>query len=138
MSKHMEHIPAKNTKKVIQQRLIDELKAITKELGLEFDKVTVEVEKGAKKLVKILSRELKQRRRASQAAGKKGKAVTIAQTPAPKGKSKKEIASPASAEKAVNGKTIEKKPAPQPGQSKPKPEKKSTAKAPGKKESPVS
>ena len=51
--------PVKTSRKAIQQQLMDEMKKITNRFGLESEKLIKEVQKGSKKLAKIISKELK-------------------------------------------------------------------------------
>jgi hypothetical protein len=127
MSKNIQQTPAKTVKKAVQQRITDELKAITKELGLDFEKLKDEAEKGTKKLVKIIARELKASRPVNKDAASEPKAAINAKTQASKENIKKSTA-PAKPAAAANGKAVAKEVAPKTAPSKTKPVKEAVKK----------
>jgi hypothetical protein len=101
----------KTARTAIQLRIISELKTIAKEFGQDSEDLLHEIEKGAKKLAKKISGQLKITTPADKAAPKETKAVKAAAKPKPAPKvkaavkptpvvSEKKAAVPA---KAVNG-----------------------------------
>jgi hypothetical protein len=121
----------KTSRKAIQQHLIDEIKKITGKFGPESEKLLKEVEKGSKKLAKLISKELKLAQTAIQETANDVKASV---SPAPKVKSKKAVP-PAKTEAAPEPPT--KAAAAKPLSSKKKPVAKASAGTPIKKDIPV-
>ena len=95
----------KTARAAIQLRIVSELKVIAKEFGQNSEELLHEMEKGAKKLAKKISEQLKITLPDDKAAPKETKAVKTAAKPKPVAKptaavSEKKVTPPV---KAVNG-----------------------------------
>jgi len=109
MNKKTQDSPVKTSRKAIQQQLIDELKKITSRFGSGSDKLIKEIEKGSKKLAKIISKELKADKPVNPEIineVKGGNEVKNAIRSAPKEKSK--VAAVATKPAATTGKAVTK------------------------------
>ncbi|HEY5325978.1 MAG TPA: hypothetical protein VIJ27_03180 [Mucilaginibacter sp.] len=123
MNKKTQDSPVKTSRKAIQQQLLGELKKITNRFGLESEKLIKEVQKGSKKLAKIISKELKLIKPVNPGTIIEDKIEKNILIPAPKEKSKTPVV-PAKPTAVVTKKTVAKVAAKAPVQAKAIPAKK--------------